>query len=59
LNIEEIPEEINDYRKIFGKVPIEVDHDSIGPCPFSNSPTDDFDFYVVETSVSARSNLYL
>jgi len=44
LNIEEIPEKINVHREIFGKDPIEVDYDSIGPCPFCNSRIDEFNF---------------
>jgi hypothetical protein len=44
LKIEEIPDEINIHRKIFGKDPIEVDYDSIGPCPFCNSRIDEFNF---------------
>lgn len=43
-NIEEIPEEINVHYKIFGKDAIEVDYDSVGPCPFCNSRIDEFNF---------------
>jgi hypothetical protein len=31
MKVEEIPDEINVHRKIFGKDAIEVDYDSIGP----------------------------
>jgi hypothetical protein len=44
LSIDEIPEEINDHRRIFGKDVFEVDYDSIGPCPFCNSRIDEFNF---------------
>jgi hypothetical protein len=43
-NIEEIPEEINVHYKIFWKDAIEVDYDSVGPCPFCNSRIDEFNF---------------
>jgi hypothetical protein len=45
LNIEEqIPVEINDHLKIFGKDAADVDYDSIGPCPFCGSRIDEFNF---------------
>lgn len=45
LSIEEqIPAEINDHRKIFGKDAAEVDYDSIGSCPFCGSRIDEFNF---------------
>ena len=44
MDIEEIPEEINVHRRIFGKDPIEVDYDSLGQCAFCNSRIDEFDF---------------
>gem|GEM_PF-1585520 len=44
MNIEKIPDEINVHRKIIGKDLIEVDYDSIGPCPFCNSRIDEFNF---------------
>ncbi|MFY9870769.1 MAG: hypothetical protein WAK17_13715 [Candidatus Nitrosopolaris sp.] len=44
LDIDEIPDEINVHRKIFGKDPIGVNYDSIGPCPFCNSRIDEFNF---------------
>ena len=40
----EIPIEINDHLKIFGKDADEVDYDSIGPCPFCGSRIDEFNF---------------
>ena len=43
LSIEEqVPEEINDHRKIFGKDAPDVDYESIGPCPFCGSRIDEF-----------------
>jgi len=45
LSIEEqIPEEINDHLKIFGKDAADVDYDGIGPCPFCGSRIDEFNF---------------
>ncbi len=45
LSIEEqIPEEINDHRKIFGKDAADVDYDGIGICPFCGSCIDEFNF---------------
>ena len=46
LSIEEhqIPEEINDHLKIFGKNADEVDYDNIGQCPFCGSRIDEFNF---------------
>jgi len=45
LSIEEqIPEEINDHRKIFGKDAADVDYDGFGPCPFCGSRIDEFNF---------------
>ena len=45
LSIEEqIPAEINDHRKIFGKDAADVDYDSIGPCLFCGSRIDEFNF---------------
>jgi hypothetical protein len=44
LSIEEIPEELDDHFKIFGKRATEVDYDSIGPCPFCNSRIDEFNY---------------
>ncbi len=40
----EIPPEINDHFKIFGKDAEEVDYNSIGPCPFCGSRIDEFNF---------------
>jgi hypothetical protein len=44
LSIEEIPEEINVHRKIFGKDASEVDYDGVGLCPFCNSRIDEFNY---------------
>lgn len=41
---EQVPEEINDHRKIFGKNAADVDYDSIGSCPFCGSRIDEFNF---------------
>jgi len=41
---QELPEEINDHLKIFGKYADEVDYDSIGQCTFCNSRVDEFNF---------------
>jgi hypothetical protein len=41
---EEVPPEINDHFKIFGKDADEVDYDSFGPCPFCGSRIDEFNF---------------
>ena len=40
----EIPPEINDHFKIFGKDADEVDYNSIGPCPLCGSRVDEFNF---------------
>lgn len=41
---QEIPPEINDHLKIFGKHAHEVDYESIGPCPLCASGMDEFNF---------------
>lgn len=41
---QEIPLEINDHFKTFGKDAKDVDYDSIGQCPFCNSRIDEFNF---------------
>jgi hypothetical protein len=41
---QEIPFEINDHLKIFGKDADEVDYSSIDQCPFCGSLIDEFDF---------------
>jgi hypothetical protein len=40
----EIPNEINDHLKIFGKDADEVDYTSVGPCPLCGSRVDEFNF---------------
>jgi hypothetical protein len=40
----EIPSEINDHFKIFGKDAHEVDYNSVGPCPLCGSRVDEFNF---------------
>ena len=44
MDIEGIPQEIDDHRMIFGKGVTEVDYESIGPCPFCNSRIDEFNY---------------
>jgi hypothetical protein len=41
---QEIPSEINDHFKIFGKDAHEVDYNSVGPCPLCGSRVDEFNF---------------
>jgi hypothetical protein len=41
---QEIPLEINDHLKIFGKDADEVDYNSVGPCLFCGSRIDEFNF---------------
>jgi hypothetical protein len=38
----EIPDEIDDHHKVFGKNAHDVDYDGIGPCPFCGSRIDEF-----------------
>ena len=44
LSIEGTPEEINVHLKIFGKDPVEVNHDNMGSCHFCNCRIDEFNF---------------
>lgn len=44
MDIERIPQEIDDHHIIFGKDVTEVDYDSVGPCPFCNSRIDEFSY---------------
>jgi hypothetical protein len=41
---QEIPLEINEHLKIFGKDTDEVDYNIVGPCPFCGSRIDEFNF---------------
>jgi hypothetical protein len=41
---QQIPIEINDHLKIFGKEADEVDYNSVGPCPICGSRVDEFNF---------------
>jgi hypothetical protein len=41
---QEIPFEINDHLKIFGKEAEEVDYSNIDECPFCGSRIDEFNF---------------
>ena len=55
LSIEEIPEEINVHRKIFGKDPV-VNYDNIGLIPFCNCRIDEFNFCACGGNLVSVSN---
>lgn len=44
MKINDIPDEINEHLKLFGKEAIDVDYDTNGICPLCNSRIDEYSY---------------